>query len=74
MSGQRGKGHASSTLLGSCTFVLDATVDLASADVSINTVNKLLIDAGRACAAFHDENARDVKACRVQVDQIWSFT
>src|SRR2546423_15309829 len=43
-------------------------------DVSINTVSKLLIDAGTACATFHDENVRDVKARRVQVDEIWSFT
>jgi AhpD family alkylhydroperoxidase len=36
-----------------------------------NTVIKLLIDAGKACKAcmvFHDANARDVKAKRVQVD------
>jgi IS1 family transposase len=44
------------------------------ADVSINTVAKLLIDAGRACAAFHDEKVRGVTAKRVQVDEIWSFT
>jgi IS1 family transposase len=44
------------------------------ADVSFNTVKKLLIDAGRACATFHDEKVRDVKAKRVQVDEIWSFT
>lgn len=44
------------------------------ADVSINTVSKLLVDAGRACAAFHDEKVRGVKARRVQVDEIWSFT
>src|SRR5436309_4483523 len=43
-------------------------------DVSINTVTKLLIDAGRVCAAFHDAKVRDVKARRVQVDEIWSFT
>src|SRR6266581_8167474 len=43
-------------------------------DVSINTVTKLLIDAGRACAAFHDEKVRDVKAKRVQCDEIWTFT
>jgi len=42
--------------------------------VSINTVSKALIDAGKACAAFHDENVRDVKAARVQCDEIWSFT
>lgn len=42
-------------------------------DVSINTVTKLLIDAGNACAAFHFETVRDVKANRVQCDEIWSF-
>ena len=31
------------------------------ADVSINTVAKLLVDAGKACAAFHDEKVRGVK-------------
>ena len=44
------------------------------ADVSINTVAKLLVDAGKACATFHDEKVRGVKARRVQVDEIWSFT
>jgi IS1 family transposase len=41
--------------------------------VSINTVTKLLIDAGLACAAFHDENVHGVKARRIQCDEIWSF-
>src|SRR5215211_5058918 len=44
------------------------------ADVSINTVSKLLIDAGKTCAAFHDEKVRGVTASRVQCDEIWSFT
>jgi len=42
--------------------------------VSINTVTKLLVDAGRACAEFHDEAVRHVKAQRVQCDEIWSFS
>lgn len=42
--------------------------------VSKNTVAKLLIDAGKACAAYHDANVRHVKASRIQVDEIWSFT
>lgn len=42
-------------------------------DTSINTVAKLLIDAGKFCAAFHDDKVRDVKASRVQCDEIWSF-
>ena len=41
---------------------------------SKNTVAKLLIDAGKSCAAYHDANVRNVKAERVQVDEIWSFT
>lgn len=44
------------------------------ADVSKVTVNKLLIDAGRSCARFHDEHVRGVKARLVQCDEIWSFT
>lgn len=43
------------------------------ADVSINTVSKLLIEAGTACAAYHYETVRNVKAARVQCDEIWSF-
>ena len=43
------------------------------ADVSFNTVAKLLVDAGDACAEYHDEHVRDVKASRIQCDEIWSF-
>jgi len=42
-------------------------------DVSFNTVKKILIDAGEACAAYHDEHVRNVLAKRVQCDEIWSF-
>jgi len=41
--------------------------------VSINTVTKLLEDAGKACAAYHDVTVRNVKATHVQCDEIWSF-
>ena len=41
--------------------------------VSINTVSKLLVDAGIACAAFHDAAVRNVKAERIQADEVWSF-
>lgn len=44
------------------------------ADVSKSTVNKLLVDAGKACAKYHDENVRNVKASVIQCDEIWSFT
>ena len=41
--------------------------------VSINTVSKLLVDAGRACAQHHDETMRNVEARHIQCDEIWSF-
>lgn len=43
------------------------------ADVSINTVTKLLVDVGTGCQKWHDENVRNVTARRVQCDEIWSF-
>ena len=43
------------------------------ADVSFNTVSKLLIDAGTVCAEMHDEMVREVKASRIQCDEIWAF-
>ena len=44
------------------------------ADVSYNTVAKLLVDAGRVCADLHDELVQDVTASRIQCDEVWSFT
>ena len=43
------------------------------ADVSINTVTKLLVDVGEACQRYHDEHVQGVKSKRVQCDEIWSF-
>ena len=43
------------------------------ADVSINTVSKLLVDAGKFCTDLHDRDVRGVSAKRVQCDEIWSF-
>ncbi len=43
------------------------------ADVSINTVTKLLVDAGETCLVLHDELVVGVKSERVQIDEIWSF-
>jgi IS1 family transposase len=42
-------------------------------DVSPVTVLRQLELAGKACAAFHDEKVRGVKAKRVECDEIWSF-
>ncbi len=43
------------------------------ADVSKNTVSKLLVEAGAACSAFHDDHVRNVNSQRVECDEIWSF-
>jgi IS1 family transposase len=43
------------------------------ADVSINTVTKLLVEVGAAAAAFHDEAVRNVRVRRLQCDEIWCF-
>ena len=43
-------------------------------DTSINTVSRLLVDAGNACAEYHDQAVRNVRSKRVQVDEIWAFT
>ena len=40
---------------------------------SFNTVTKLLIDAGRACAIYHDEHMREIEADYIQCDEIWAF-
>jgi len=42
-------------------------------DVSFNTVIKLLVDAGKACGAFHDTTVRNIKARKIQCDELWSF-
>ena len=43
------------------------------ADVSINTVTKLLVDAGTVCAIHHSRTVQNVKSSKVQCDEIWSF-
>ena len=43
------------------------------ADVSINTVTKLLIDVGTACSEYQDKAMRNLACKRIQCDEIWSF-
>ena len=40
---------------------------------SKNTVTKLLVDVGHACAAYQDRELRNLPCKRVQMDEIWSF-
>jgi len=50
---------------------LRATARLA--DLALNTVTKLFVDAGRACADYQDRALRNLPCKRLQLDEIWSF-
>lgn len=41
--------------------------------VAKNTVQKLVLDLGAACAGYMDEHLRNLPCKRVQCDEIWSF-
>jgi IS1 family transposase len=41
--------------------------------VAKNTVVKLLVDLGAACARYQDETLRNLPCRRLQCDEIWSF-
>ena len=43
------------------------------ADVSINTVTKLLVDVGAACELYQMEALVNLPCKRIQCDEIWSF-
>jgi IS1 family transposase len=43
------------------------------ADVSINTITKLLVEVGAAAAEYHDSAVRDVRVRGLQFDEIWCF-
>ena len=40
---------------------------------SINTVTKLLVDLGAACAEYQDKALRNLPCKRLQADEIWAF-
>jgi IS1 family transposase len=41
--------------------------------VAKNTVVKLLVDVGRACAEYQNQALRNLSCKRIQCDEIWSF-
>ena len=43
------------------------------AEVSINTVYKLLAEAGPVCTRFHDATVHGVASQRIQCDEAWAF-
>ena len=40
---------------------------------SINTITKLLVDLGTACAIYQNDTLRNLTCKRIQVDEIWAF-
>lgn len=43
------------------------------ADVSIKSVIKLLIEAGKVCSHYQDIALQNLPCKRIQCDEIWSF-
>jgi IS1 family transposase len=60
-------------IIGLLTEGMSLRATTRIADVSINTVTKLLCDVGAACAGFQDEALRNLPCQRVQCDEIWAF-
>src|SRR5436309_9500776 len=58
-----------SCLIEGCS--VRATVRMTG--VAKNTVIKLLADIGCACAAYHNQQVRNLKVRRLQADEIWCF-
>jgi len=42
-------------------------------DSAKNTVVKLLVDLGRACAEYQDKTLRNLQCKRIQCDELWGF-
>jgi IS1 family transposase len=40
---------------------------------SMNTIVKLLAQAGEACIEFHDEHVRGLNCRRIECDEVWAF-
>lgn len=43
------------------------------ADVSFNTVLKLVVDVGIACQQFHNDKVVSLNSTRIECDEIWNF-
>jgi len=43
------------------------------ADVSLNTVTKLLVDVAKVCAEYQDQTLRNLTCKRIQCDEIWQY-
>jgi len=43
------------------------------AGVAKNTILKLLVDTGKACAEYQNKTLRNLTCKRLQIDEIWCF-
>ncbi len=87
LSVSEGKSMADASALARCSTAGKPRVQILSAlcegsslrstsrmaGVSINTVTKLLIDAGDACTRFQHDAMRNLTCKKLQLDEIWSF-
>src|SRR4051794_32527501 len=60
-------------LLGMMTEGMSLRATTRLGGVSINTVSKVLVDAGEACSAYMNENLVDLPSTRIECDEIWAF-
>jgi len=60
-------------ILGCLTEGMSLRAASRLADVSINTVTKLLVDVGAACEMYQLETLKNLPCKRIQCDEIWSF-
>ena len=60
-------------VLGCLTEGMSLRAASRMADVSINTVTKLLVDVGTACEAYQLDALVNLTCKRIQCDEIWSF-
>jgi hypothetical protein len=40
---------------------------------ALNTITKLLVDLGAACARYQDDHLRDLRSERIECDELWAF-
>lgn len=60
-------------ILGCLTEGMSLRAASRLADVSLNTVTKLLVDVGTACEIYQLETLRNLSCKRIQCDEIWCF-
>ena len=42
-------------------------------EFALNTITKLLVDLGAACARYQDDHLRDLRSERIECDELWAF-